>query len=484
MNETLKEKTAKGLFWGGLSNGIQQLLNLVFGIFLARILDANDYGMVGMLTIFSQIAASLQESGFIAAIANKKEVTHRDYNAVFWFSTLAGLVLYAILFFCAPLIADFYDEPALIPLARFSFLTFFISSFGIAPRAVLFRNLKARESAIASIAALSISGVVGIILAHNGMSYWGLAIQTFIFATIVMLLSWYFAKWKPVFWINFAPLREMIGFSSKLLITTIFMHINNNLFSVLFGKFFSAAEVGNYTQANKWNTMGHSFISNTIQSVAQPVLAQVREEKERQKNIFRKMLRFTAFISFPLMLGLSLVSRELITITITEKWLAAAAIMQILCIDGAFNPIMKLYTHLIISKGKSNIFMWNTIILSLVQLGVMLLLHPYGVQTMIIVFVIINTLWLMVWHYFAWREIRITCWEALKDILPFALTAVLVMGVAYFATLSIENIYLLCISKIIIAAPLYIGILWLMNANILKECMDFLRKKFIKRPSA
>jgi len=484
MNETLKEKTAKGLFWGGLSNGVQQLLNLVFGIFLARILDANDYGMVGMLTIFSQIAASLQESGFIAAIANKKEVTHRDYNAVFWFSTLAGLVLYIILFFCAPLIANFYDEPALIPLARFSFLTFFISSFGIAPRAVLFRNLKARESAIASVTALSISGVIGIILAYNGMSYWGLAIQTFIFATVVMLLSWYFAKWKPEFSINFAPLREMIGFSSKLLITTIFMHINNNLFSVLFGKFFSAAEVGNYTQANKWNTMGHSFISNTIQSVAQPVLAQVREEKERQKNIFRKMLRFTAFISFPLMLGLSLVSRELIVITITEKWLAAAAIMQILCIDGAFNPIMKLYTHLIISKGKSNIFMWNTIILSLVQLVVMLLLHPYGVRTMIIVFVIINTLWLMVWHYFAWREIRITCWEALKDILPFALTAVLVMGVAYFATLSIENIYLLCISKIIIAAPLYIGILWLMNANILKECMDFLRKKFIKRPSA
>lgn len=480
MTETLKEKTAKGLFWGGFSNGLQQLLNLIFGIFLARILNEEDYGMVGMLTLFSLIAGTLQESGFTAAIVNKKQVEHRDYNAVFWFSISAGLVLYIIFFFCAPLIADFYDEPRLIPLARFSFLTFFISGFGIAPRAVLLRNLKIKESAIASVTALSISGVTGIILAYNGMSYWGIAIQTFIFAAIVMLLSWYFAKWKPVFSINFTPLRGMIGFSSKLLITTIFMHINNNLFSVLFGKFFSATEVGNYTQANKWNMMGHSFISNTIQSVAQPVLAQVREEKERQKNIFRKMLRFTAFISFPLMLGLSLISRELIVITITEKWLAAAAILQILCIDGAFNPIMKLYIHLIISKGKSNIFMWNTIILSLIQLTAMLALHPCGVRTMIIVFVIINTLWLMVWHYFAWREIRITCWEALKDILPFGLIAALVMGITYFITRSIENIYLLCLSRIIVAAPLYLGTLWLLNANVLKECMDFLEKKFIK----
>jgi O-antigen/teichoic acid export membrane protein len=482
VSQSLKEKTAKGLFWGGLSNGVQQLLNLVFGIFLARILDADDYGMVGMLTIFTLIANTLQESGFTAAIANKKEVTHKDYNAVFWFSTFAGFILYMILFFCAPLIAAFYGQPELIPLARFSFLTLLISSFGIAPRALLFRNLRTRESAIASVTALSISGIAGIILAYNGMSYWGIAIQTFIFATVVMLLSWYFAKWKPALSIDFTPLRKMIGFSSKLLITTLFMHINNNLFSFLFGKFFTAVEVGNYTQANKWNTMGHSFISGSIQNVAQPVLAQVREEAGRQKNIFRKMLRFTAFISFPLMLGLSLISHELIVITITEKWLAAAAILQILCIDGAFNPVMKLYTHLIISKGKSGIFMWNTITLSIVQLAVMLMLHPYGVRPMIIAFVIINTLWLTVWHYFAWREIRITCREALKDTLPFALIAALAMAVAYLITRNIENIYLLCLSKVVIAVPLYIGTLRLLNANILKECMGFLKKKPVKTP--
>ena len=156
--ENLKDKTAKGLLWGGLSNGVQQLLNLFFGIFLARILNSEDYGMVGMLSIFSLIAGSLQESGFTAALANKRAITHKDYNAVFWFSTFLSAFLYIILFFCAPLIADFYEKPELTALARYSFLGFFIASLGIAQNAYLFRNLMVKQKSISLIIALIISG--------------------------------------------------------------------------------------------------------------------------------------------------------------------------------------------------------------------------------------------------------------------------------------------------------------------------------------
>ena len=135
MSESLKEKTAKGLFWGGFSNGIQQLLNLFFGIFLARLLNADDYGMVGMLTIFIAVAGTLQESGFTNALTNKREVTHKDYNAVFWFSTLTGITMYILLFLSAPLIADFYDKPELVPLARYLFIGFLISSSATAHNA-------------------------------------------------------------------------------------------------------------------------------------------------------------------------------------------------------------------------------------------------------------------------------------------------------------------------------------------------------------
>ena len=219
---SLKEKTAKGLFWGGFSNGAQQLLNLAFGIVLGRLLDASDYGMVGMLTIFSAIASALQEGGFVSALTNRKEVCHKDYNAVFWFSILCSITIYILLFFAAPLIADFYKIPELIPLSRFSFLGFVIASMSIAPRAYLFKNLKIKETTLISISSLGISGTVGILLAANGFAYWGMATQSITFVTVMTILNFYFSHWRPKLEFDLKPIREMIGFSSKLIITNIF----------------------------------------------------------------------------------------------------------------------------------------------------------------------------------------------------------------------------------------------------------------------
>ena len=160
MAETLKEKTAKGLLWGGFSNGLQQMLGLLFGIILARRLSQADYGMIGMLAIFSAVAACMQEGGFIAALNRKKEVTQRDYNAVFWMSIITSICFYLLFFFSAPLIADFYDEPRLTSLARYSFLSFLFVSFSIAPRAYIFRNMMVRQSSIISLVSMALSGVV------------------------------------------------------------------------------------------------------------------------------------------------------------------------------------------------------------------------------------------------------------------------------------------------------------------------------------
>lgn len=171
MAETLKEKTAKGLLWGGFSNGLQQMLGLLFGIILARRLSQADYGMIGMLAIFSAVAACMQEGGFIAALNRKKEVTQRDYNAVFWMSIITSICFYLLFFFSAPLIADFYDEPRLTSLARYSFLSFLFVSFSIAPRAYIFRNMMVRQSSIISLVSMALSGVVGIVMAYQGYAY-------------------------------------------------------------------------------------------------------------------------------------------------------------------------------------------------------------------------------------------------------------------------------------------------------------------------
>lgn len=474
---SLKEKTAKGLFWGGLSNGGQQLLNLVFGIVISRILGPADYGMIGVLTIFSAIAATMQESGFVSALTNRKNISHNDYNAVFWFNILCSITLYILLYLAAPLIARFYDKPELIPLSRLLFLAFVISSFGIAPRAILFRNMKVKENMIISISCLTASGTVGIVLAINGFSYWGLAIQSLVFVTVVTVLNLYFAHWRPSFRVDFTPIKEMFGFSSKLLVTNIFTIINNNLFAVILGRLYSVLEVGSFNQANKWNTMGNTFITGMINGIAQPVFASVSDDKTRQLTIFRKLLRFTAFVSFPTMLGLSLVARELIIITITDKWLSSVYILQMLCIWGAFVPINTLFSNLIISHGRSSVYMTSTIALSILQLMVVYAVYPYGLTWMISAFVAINILWLGVWFIFVRREIGLTFRSMIKDISPYLILAVTLIALTYYITRSIENLYLLLLTRIVMVAALYSLVLWKMKSVIFLECIQFIKKK-------
>ena len=217
----------------------------------------------------------------------------------FWFSLFTSGLLYILLFFLSPYIAEFYHTPALIPLARYTFLGFFIASLGIAHNAYLFRNLKVKQKAFIQLTGLILSNITGVTLALCGMAYWGIATQGLVYVTSNTILFWRYSGWKPTLHISFKPLKSMINFSCKILITNIFSNINNNMLTVILGRFYSQEEVGYFNQANKWTSMGYSTILGTINGIAQPVLRNVSEDTERQCRVFRKMLRFTAFISFP-----------------------------------------------------------------------------------------------------------------------------------------------------------------------------------------
>ncbi len=475
-DKTLKEKTATGLFWGGISNTIQQVLSLLFGVFLARILNAEEYGMVGMLTIFSLIANSIQESGFTSALAIKSEVKHTDFNAVFWFSLLMGGILYVLLFFLAPFIAKFYGLPELVPLARFIFLGFLFSSMGTAQSAYLFRHLMVKQKAQAQIIGLAVSGTLAVILALKGLSYWSIAIQGVVYVAVVTFMLWFFSPWRPGWPVSFEPLKKMYGFSGKVLITNLFNHINNNILTVLLGKLFSPSQVGDYTQASKWNAMSSNVIINMINGVAQPVLAEAAEEKERHKRVFRKMLKFTAFLSFPAMFGLAIIAEEFIVLTITAKWLPSVPLLQVLCVGGGFAPITYLYTHLIISKGKSSIYMWNVIALGILQVFLMLSLSSYGILMMVIGFVTLNILWLMVWHSFVRREIDYSLRETLTDIVFFALISFLIMLFVYHLMSGVESMLLRLILKVVIGAILYALIMLLFQRSLIIETIRMIFK--------
>lgn len=474
----LKEKVAKGLLWGGLNNGSLQILNLIIGIFLARLLTPADYGMVGVLAVFSAIAAVLQEGGFISALTNRRNADEKDYNAVFWFSTLCGVFFYIVLFIASPLIADFYGIPQLTALARFIFIGFLISSLNVAPRAVLYKNMRVKEMSVASIVSLSLSGFTGIYLAYNGWSYWGLAWQQVIYILSSTIFTYYFAGWYPKLNFSFRPIKEMIGYSSLLVVTNVFNILNNNIFSILLGRFYSAADVGDYTQANKWNTMATYTISGMLHGVTQPSFARTSDDIYRQVNIMRKLVRFTAFITFPALLGLSFIAHDFIIITITDKWNDSAYILSILCLGGIAAPFFNIFSNLVLSQGKSAAYMWCTIALALSQMLAVYLSYRFGLITMLWIYISINILWIYVWHFIASKIIPLKFIHFLCDIAPYLITAAGAIVITYFICQSIETVLLSLLVKITLVATIYFVILWIGGSVILKETVGFITNKF------
>lgn len=474
--DTLKEKTAKGLFWGAVNNGTMQILNILIGIVLGRLLSPGEYGLVGMLTIFTMIAGNLQSCGFTQALVNIKSPTARDYNSVFWFNIMMSVTLYVILFLCAPLIAMYYRRPELVPLSRLVFLAFLISSFGIAHNAYMFKNMMNREQAIVGFFSLVISGATGIVLAYSGFSYWSLAWQQIIFITCVNIGRYYYVPWRPSANIDFSPVRKMFAFSSKMLVTSIINTVNVHILTVIFGRLFSAAAVGNFTQANKWNVTAHTFVSGTITQVAQPVLASISED-ERERRVFHKMMRFTAFLSFPCMLGLSLIAHDFILVLLGERWAQCVPLMQVLCIGGAFMPLYALYQNLAISSGRSDIYMWCSIAQIVLQIAVILCFHGQGIMGMVRAYTLFNIAWLAAWHIFTSRLIRLRAVDVVLDVAPFAAVAILTMAVAYFCPQQIGDMRLRLVARIAVAAVVYVGVMKLLRVRILDECINFIIRK-------
>ena len=477
MEGGLKEKTAKGLLWGALNSGSTQLLNLIFGIILGRLLTPAEYGIVGVLSIFTLIAGNLQSSGFTQALVNLKAPRNEDYTAVFWFNTLTSFVLYALLFLSAPLIARFFHQPCLVEVSRFVFLSFVISSFGIAHNAYMTKNMMNRELAIIGAIALLCSGGVATFLAFYGFSYWSLAWQQIIYITVLNIGRYYYTPWRPSWHFTFEPVRKMFGFSVKILITNIINTLSNNILTLLFGRLYPIKAVGDYSQAYKWNTMASAFVANAVGQVAQPVLASVKEEQGRSVRVFRKMLRFTAFLSFPAMFGLAIISNEFILLTIGKRWIDAVPLLQMLCIGGAFVPFYTLYQNVAISNGRSDIYMFCNIAQIVLQLVIIGFFYHLGINTMVMVYTLFTIAWLFVWQWTARRIIGLRFREVIKDVMPTLCIALLVMATTYFVTLSLHHLLLLLICRILIAALLYAAIMKVLHVEMMDELLLFIKKR-------
>lgn len=475
---TLKEKTAKGLFWGGISNVVQQIIQLIFGVLMGRILFPEDFGLVGMLSIFTVLANYIQESGFSLALINKREISHVDYSSVFWFNIISSIVLYFLLFCLSPLIADYFDQPQLIALSRIVFLSFIFSSIGIVPNSILIKEIETKKLAYVNAGSVLISCLIGLTFALLNYSYWAIAIQMIAFSFSKTVLLFLYNNWRPTKIFKVGPIKEMYSFSVKILLANLVNVCATNISSVLLGRYYDEDQVGYYSQATKWHTIPFSIVYGIANTTSYPVLANASSDLKRQQKVFRKMLRFISFISFPLILGFGFVAPELIPILVTDKWAPSVPIIQILCIWGMFMPIQGLYSNLFVTRGHSNIHLGINVFVGVILICTLVLLVQNGIIVMLKASVIVNfTCYLFVSLWIAKKKFGFKIIDFIKDVFPFLCITIFIFGIVHLIVINFQNIYSILFVKISMSVILYILMMKLLKIIIFQEAFDYIVQK-------
>lgn len=351
-SQSLRAKTAGTIKWNTIDRLGSQVLYLVVGIVLANVLSKEDFGLVGALMIFQAFAIIFVDSGFGAALLQKKNPDEDDYSTVFWFNLAVSVGIYVILFLCAPLIADiFQGNRLIIPLSKVMFLSFIINGLAIVQTNRLMKRMDVKAIAISNMVALIVSGAVAISLALTGYGPWAIVWQAVTQASVKTVWLWCAGKWVPLMRFSRKSLRSIwrVGvsvFSSSMLNT-----ICLNIYNFVIGAFYNLASLGVYTQADKWSKMGSASISQILTASFVPLLSKAQDDPDRFHRYMIRVIRFTAFIMFPALLGMAVLGQPIFHTLFGNKWDEAIPLFQILSVRGIFVVLISLYGNFLLSLG-------------------------------------------------------------------------------------------------------------------------------------
>lgn len=378
----LKDKTVKGVVWSSVERFSVQGVQFLVMLIIARILAPKDFGLVGMLAIFMAVAQTLIDSGFSQALIRKQDRTETDNSTVFYFNIVASTLLYLLLYAVAPWVADFYEEPQLCNLMRVLCLVVVINSFGVVQRAIYTALIDFKTQAKASFVAAVVSGGVGIYLAITGYGVWTLVWQQLLNAGINTLLLWILSSWRPQWLYSWKSFNELFSFGSKLLASALLDTIFTNMYTLVIGKIFNSVSLGYYSQSDRFAKLPSSNLTGIIQRVTYPVLCSLQDDNERLRENYRKMLRLSAFIIFPVMCFLAGVAYPLISFLLGAKWEYTATLLIPLCFTMMWYPIHGINLNLLEVKGRSDLFLRLEIIKKCIAVLVLILSVPYGLLFM------------------------------------------------------------------------------------------------------
>lgn len=477
MEDSLKNKTVKGIVWSSIERFSVQGIQFLVMIVMARLLTPKDYGLVGMVAIFIAVAQSLVDSGFSQALIRKQNRTETDNSTVFYFNIVVGILLYLVLFAIAPLVADFYDSPELTALMRVICLSVVFNSFVVVQRALLTVNIDFKTQAKASLAAVLVSGVVGIWMAYGGYSYWAIVAQQLVNLGLNTLLLWIFTRWRPRWIYSWNSFRELFTFGSKLMFSGLLDVVYRNMYLLVIGKVFTASSLGYYTRANQFAEFPSSNLTGIMQRVTYPVLCQIQDDDERLAQIYRRFLRLSAFLIFPLLVGLSAVAEPFVLLLLKEQWLFAATLLQIICFAMMWYPIHAINLNLLQVKGRSDLFLRLEIIKKAIAVLILCVTIPMGLIAMCVGLILSSLIALIINTNYTGKLIQVGFLRQMRDLLPTLLLSLSMWGVVYGITSCLSGTILQLIVGIVAGMVYYIALSALFHFPELKELYSILRRK-------
>lgn len=474
--ENLKNRTIRALVWSFVDKFGQQIVYLVTGIVLARILSQADYGLTGMLALFIALSNVLLDSGFGGALIKKQQATHQDYNAVFYFNVFVSFALYLLLYVCAPYIATFYQEPQLTMLARILFLTVVFNAFNFIQTILLTKALRFNQLAKINFAALVLSSSIAVVLAMNNYGVWALVSQILLLSIFKSLLLWVFNSWRPSWGFSMKPLKEAFSFSSRMLLSGIINVVFNNIYSVIIGKSYNKIELGYYQQATKFQDIPVSLISSTFRTVVLPVFSNANTDNERLGRILQKTNKSISFILFPVVCGLCVIAQPLLVGLIGEKWLPSVEIFRILLLGGLFTVFAQVFNELLVAKGKSRTYLRVEIAKKVFLTIAIVCTYSYGVQGLAIGWVVYSFVALLLSGYFACRIISYRLIAFFYSVLPYLLlSGCMAVLISIFNFLEI-NTYLIMAIQITAGVLIYLFGCIVLKLEIGGEVLQLLRQ--------
>lgn len=416
--QSLKDKTVKGVGWSAIDNVAQYAVSFVVSIVLARLLSPEDYGLLGIIAIFTAVCTALINGGFFSALIRKKDASEDDFNTAFIVNFGMSLVLYTIIFFCAPAISRFFGRDELIALTRISSLGMIIGALALVQQARLTKRIDFKtQTKITLIAAIS-SGVVGITMAALGFGVWALVAQSLTSQLLRTILLWFFNKWVPNFCFSKKSFKELFGYGWKMMVSGVLDTTWKELYQLVVGKFYSPADLGQYTRAKGFSQLFSSNLTNVIQRVTFPVLSNIQDNKTRMIAAYRRIIKTTMFITAICMLFLGAISEPLLYCLIGPKWHDASLYLPLICLSGSLYPLHAINLNMLMIQGRSDLFLGLEIVKKIIALGPLFIGAFVGIMPMLYTSIAAGVIAFFLNSYYSGKFLGYSSWMQIKDVAP------------------------------------------------------------------